>query len=547
MKNILLSLMVLLLSGTLWANMPLAELDSEIRSVTIFRSGAQIFRSGEGQVPAGQSILKFTGLSPYVNAASVQFSATGDFTILSVNFQQNFINPLENNEEVNDLKTQLEALDEQLRKLEIEQEVLKEEEALILANKQIGSQQNGVQLQDLQAIAEYYRTRLKAIKLELFDLRSEAKQLTEEKNKIAKQIGQMTRENPNRASGEIWIKVTADRPVTSKFQLSYMVSRAGWKPAYDVRVADVGEDVLLDLKGNVFQSTGEDWRGVSLSLSTGVPTESGVKPELQPWWLAPYQPVVYQSGARERRLDGYALKDKMEMEDATEMAAPPPPPPPPPPAPEADYAAVEQFERTTTREYRISLPYDIPSDGNPYTVAIEKYELPAEYQYYVAPKLDKDVFLTAKVGGWEEYNLLSGPANLFFEGSYLGNTYLDVNQTTDTLELSLGRDKGIIVSREKDEQFKDKQFIGNKVTQNIGWKIELRNTKSKVVRIVIEDQFPISTNEDIEIDLDSPRGATVNREKGTLTWQINLVPGQSETLRFRYEVKYPKKMGLILE
>lgn len=545
MKNLLIVFLALLTSNVIWANMPLADLNSEIKSVTVYRSGAQVYRAGEGQVPAGQSILKFTGLSPHLNASSVQFSATGAFTILSVNFQRNFINTLENSEEAQEIKSRIEALDEQLHKLEIELQVLKEEEALLLANKQIGGQQHGVQLQDLQAIAEYYRTRLKAIKLDRFEIESDGKKLEEEKRRLQQQLVEISGRNPQKASGEIWVKVTAERAVNSKFQLSYMVPQAGWRPAYDVRVADIGEDVQLALKGDIHQSSGEDWRGVSLSLSTGIPTEGGVKPDLQPWWLAPYQPLVYQSGAKRRQLDTY-LRDEAGMgkEDAEIAPASPPPPPPPPPA---EYAAVEQFERTTTREYRISLPYDIPSDGNPYTVAIENYELPATYQYYVAPKLDRDVFLTAKVGGWEEYNLLSGPANLFFEGSYLGNTRLDVQQTTDTLELSLGRDKGIIVSREKDEQFKDKQFIGNKVTQNIGWKIELRNTKSKAVSIVVEDQYPISTTDEIEVELDNARGATVNKDNGNLRWEVDLIPGQSQTLHFRYEVKYPKRLNVVLE
>jgi uncharacterized protein (TIGR02231 family) len=320
-----------------------------------------------------------------------------------------------------------------------------------------------------------------------------------------------------------------------------MVPNAGWNPSYDVRVADIGEAVDLDLKGDVFQSSGESWEGVVLSLSTGIPTEGGVKPDVQPWWLAPYQPVVYYD-ARDQ-LAGRAAGIRMKEDDAEAETAYPSPPPPPP----ADYASVEQFERTTTREYRITVPYDIPSDGKPYTVAIEKYELPAEYQYYVAPKYDLDAFLTAKVSGWEEYNLLSGPANLFFEGSYLGKTHLNTRETSDTLELSLGRDKGIIVSRTKDDQFKDKQFIGSKETRRLGWKIELRNTKSKAVNILVEDQIPISTSDEIEVSLRNDGGAKVEQELGKLTWELNLQPGESKALNFQYEVKYPKRMDLVLE
>lgn len=540
MKSILLNVLAILFCNVMLANAPATMLPSEIKSVTVYRSGAQVYRAGSAKVPAGQSILKFSGLAADLSPASIQFTATGDFTILSVNFQRNFINPLEHSEEAKAIQAQIETIGDQLRRKEIEIQVLKEEESLLLANKQIGGQQNGVQLDDLKAIAEYYRNRLKEIKMERLTLEADTKKLSEEQEKLRQQLAEISAKLGQKASGEIWVNVTADRAVDSKFQMSYMVPNAGWSPSYDLRVADVGEAVQLDLKGNVHQATGEDWKGIQLSLSTGIPTESGVKPELQPWWLAPYQPTVYYSApgkaqalgsVRDQAMASESMAKREEMEEDAAAA----------------YVSVDQFERTTTREYRINLPYDVPSDGKPYMVSMEQYELPADYQYYVAPKLDQDVFLTAKVSGWDEYKLLSGPANLFFEGSFLGRTQLNMQQTADTLDLSLGRDKGIIVTRVKDEQFKDKQFIGTKVTQKTGWKIELRNTKSKAVRVIVEDQFPISTTDEIEVELTSSKGGTVDKENGKLTWQVDLKPGKSEELHFQYEVKYPKRMGLILE
>ena len=537
MKNNMLSLMLLLLCSGVWANPSASIIPSTIRGVTVYRTGAQVFRSGESRIPAGQSILKFSELSANLSPASIQFNATGAFTILSVNFQRNYINPLEHSDEAKTIQAQIKTLDLQLRKQEVDLQVLQEEEALLLANKQIGGQQSGVQLADLKAIAEYYRSRLKEIKLQGLTIEQEKATQYEEKGKLQRQLAEITTRLRPKASGEVWVTVTAEQATTTKFQLSYMVPNAGWEPAYDVRVADIGEDVELYLKGNVYQSSGENWTGVTMSLSTGIPMEGGVKPTVQPWWLAPNQPVVnYQARDKLKSIPIPPEPDMdMDMVDLS-MEAPP-----------AVYAAVEQLEHTTTREYRITLPYDVPSDGKSYTVSIERYQLPAEYQYYVAPKYDLDAFLTAKVSGWDDYHLLSGPANLFFGDSYLGVTQLNVQQTTDTLELSLGRDKGIIVSRTKDEQFKDRQFIGKKVTQKIGWTVELRNSKSKAVQILVEDQYPISTTDEIEIALNNAKGARVEKEAGKLSWKLELQPRRSETLHFQYEVKYPKRMNLVLE
>ena len=61
--------------------------------------------------------------------------------------------------------------------------------------------------------------------------------------------------------------------------------------------------------------------------------------------------------------------------------------------------------------------------------------------------------MQAKISNWSEYNLLEGEANLYFEDTYLGRTVLDTRQLVDTLEISLGDDKGVVVGREKIQDF----------------------------------------------------------------------------------------------
>ena len=143
--------------------------------------------------------------------------------------------------------------------------------------------------------------------------------------------------------------------------------------------------------------------------------------------------------------------------------------------------------------------------------------------------------------------MLSGEANLFFEGTYLGKSQLNVNSTADTLRFSLGPDEGVVVQRTRKELFTDKQLIGGKQTKTIGWSIEVRNTKRQPISIVIEDQYPLSTTDEIEVALDSAKGATVDKNTGKLQWELQLKAGQTEKLNFQYSVKYPKKMKLGLE
>ena len=90
--------------------------------------------------------------------------------------------------------------------------------------------------------------------------------------------------------------------------------------------------------------------------------------------------------------------------------------------------------KPTTTVFEIEDPYSVPNDGKTYTADINSYELNASYEYYAAPKLDADAYLTAKIVDWQELNLLPGEANLFFEGTYLGNSSLDVMNASDTLQ-----------------------------------------------------------------------------------------------------------------
>jgi hypothetical protein len=215
--------------------------------------------------------------------------------------------------------------------------------------------------------------------------------------------------------------------------------------------------------------------------------------------------------------------------------------------PEASIPPVTVEERTTNIEFLIEIPYSILSDGKNYSVDIQKLMIPATYEYSCTPKLDKDVFLKAMIAKWDEYNLMKGDANLYFEGTYIGKTFLDVNTVEDTLNISLGRDENIIVTREKVKDFSSKQFLGAFKKEQRGWEINVRNKKKQNIHILVMDQFPVSGNNEIEVQQIDTGGAELDNDTGILTWKLNLGPGASEKRTFKYSVRYPKKEIIILE
>jgi hypothetical protein len=207
----------------------------------------------------------------------------------------------------------------------------------------------------------------------------------------------------------------------------------------------------------------------------------------------------------------------------------------------------EQVENQTTVDFEIHTPYTIKSDNKSYTVDMEFYELPAFYQYYCVPKIDKDAFLIANIEDWEKYNLLGGEANVFFEDTYVGKTLMDVRYASDTLEISLGRDKKVSVNREKMKDYTDKQFIGNKKEVTRAWKTTVKNNKNQEINMIILDQVPVSTIEEIEVKVQNLSGAKHDLETGEIKWEVKLQPGDKEELDLKYSVKYPKNRNLIVE
>ena len=204
----------------------------------------------------------------------------------------------------------------------------------------------------------------------------------------------------------------------------------------------------------------------------------------------------------------------------------------------ADY--VSTIQTTLNTEFDIALPYTVASAAKPTVVDIKNYEMKADFIYAVAPKLDKDAFLMARCTGWEEFNLLPGEANIFFEGTFVSKTFIDPNNIKDTLSVSMGRDKRIVVKREKLKDLTSRKLVGTNKKESYAYEISLRNTKAEAIKINIEDQIPVTQNSQIEVAVLETAGAKYNKDNGKLIWELTLQPNENKKLVYKFDVKYPK-------
>jgi hypothetical protein len=603
------------------------EVKTEVNEVTVFLEGAQIVRKKTVDLTKGQTIIKFTGLSPFIEAKSVQVKAEGVLTVLSVNHQQNYLDKAEKPLELTDLEKKLAVIEDKIKLENTYLSIIKEELSFLQENRNIGGKNDQVSVSNLQQTSDFYSSKLTALKLKEIERNKTLNTLTEQKNDLQNQINLLTNKK-NYPTGEILVKADAKQAGNYAIEISYIVGNASWFPTYDIRAKNIEEPIQLIYKANVKQDTKEDWQNVKLKFSSAKPNVSGVAPTLQTYFLNYNSlPPVYKMSANS--VSGKVLDNKGEplagasvivegttigtvtdMDGNYTITIPHN-------ASQLSYSYVGFITQTlpitnnimhvtleentlaldevvvvgygtkksglsnmlqgklagiaadkssikirgtssiaipttqvvnqTTVDFEIKTPYTIKSDNKSYTVDVEFYDLPAFYKYYCVPKIDKDAFLIAHITNWEKYNLLEGEANVFFEDTYVGKTLMDVRNASDTLEISLGRDKKVSVNREKVKDFITKQFIGSKKEETRSWKTTVKNNKDQAINLIILDQVPVSTNADIEVSAQNISGAKQNIETGEVKWEFELKPTEKKEFELRYSVKYPKNRSLIID
>ena len=512
------------------------EVKAEIKHVTVFPDRAQIDHETTVNITPGKAILKLSSLSPYIDPQSVQVKGFGEFTILSVNHQNNYLQNLEESPEIKKLRTELEAL-----QLKVEDEraaiaVLKEKEAFLVANRGILVKETTFSVEQLKSVMDLYTNNMDQVTTTVLKKNRLIKDYEKQIAALQQQISEKL-DRKNLPSGEIYITVSSEKQVAAKLNYSYVVMNAGWYPSYDIRVTDIKNPVTIFFKANVYQNSGVEWKDVKLSFSNATPWLSGNIPVLYPWFIDYYIPVPvmrYAKSAGIARDAAPAAADVMALkEEAVEMESVP--------------VAVQKQTGETTITFDVTIPYSIPSDGKIQTVEIQRLTSPAEYKYVTIPKLSQHAFLTANITNWSELSLQSGEAILYFENSYVGKSNLNVNQLTDTLTLSLGTDNSILVKREKRQDFTSRKVIGANKTENFSFLLTIRNNKSAGIKLTLHDQIPVSSNSGITVEASELSGGRLNTQTGEISWDLDLKPQESKQIVLSYSVKYPKDKSVILE
>lgn len=532
------------------------SIKSKIESVTVFTSGAQVYRSSAVNVPTGITTLVFENLEAGIDARSIQAGGTGNFVIMDVQHIIKYPELKQNTDgtqspknlrHIKLLQDSLVMIGFDLEEIYTTRDALNIEKNALLNNRLIKGETKRDTLNLVKESLAYLRERLNNINSELLKLKKEEYRVNNKKQRMQNDL--VLLQNYNANTGEvvkdetkyqIIVTVSADAIATGSININYMLQGAGWSPSYDLRAKGASGTMQLTYKAQVFQNTGIDWNDVKLTLSTANPNQSNVKPLLNTWWLSFYNPNPYRYPAPvQSRSDAPSSMSKTSVSEAAyeddnagakaeEIQA----------QPISDYIITE--ENFTNVEYEIKLPYTIPNDGKSHFVAVQTKDIAAEYAHFSAPKLDKDAFLVAKITNWDELNLVAGNVNIYFDGTFVGESYINPSNLTDTLDITLGRDKNIVVTRVKQKDKTKEKTIGEEKVKTVTYEITVRNTKSTSSNFYLQDQIPVSQNKELVILLVESSGATLDENSGLLNWKLNIKPKETKKITFTYSVKYPK-------
>lgn len=521
-----------------------------VTQVNVFYGlGAELTQQAKVNIVNGKQEIILTDISAFADVNTLQIAYPENVVLLGHKYVIKTANPtLPQNPVLKRMEDSVKLLQKNIAAFAQETQVNEEQLAKTtkLVETYAAVPEKTMNTADIMKLIEYHNGKIVLYRNTLYNLKLKTAETQELINNLYARMAELRKKEivpPVKTIAQLELQVMAKENTTANFQIIYYTTRAGWIPTYDMRMKSIDNSFKIMYKAMVSQTTGLDWKQAKLTLSTNNPNLGTTIPELTPWNLQFFVPQLYTKMVN---AGSYNRVQAMKAEALTFADAA---------APNNDDENAKQTignvsSYTTLNEsqlftsYEIDLPYDIPTDGEAYIVAIKEEKINATYKHYAIPKLDKDAFLLAAINNWEDLNLLPGDANIIMDNMYLGKSFIDPNTTMDTLNLSLGRDKRIALKRILVKEETKTRFIGNQKVETFTYEITVKNNKKEAVNILLKDQYPLSTTKEIEVKLEKEGNAEVNTELGTLNWQVSLEPGEQKKYRFTYTVKYPKDKKL---
>ena len=499
-----------------------------IKKATVYLRGAKVFGDTNLNLQKGRNTVRIVNLPTNLNENTIGISLEKNVTLLSVTPSNNYMTEGQMTDVEKSLDSERKKLQREVSLLDIQLKSLNGESNLINNNLKILENDKVSPQEQLIKLSQFYAKRMLELDNGIFLLDEKKTELQEKINKINKQFSEnQTLKNKN--NKELILELLADAPISMDLGISYMVQNAGWVPSYDLRAKDTKSPLDIIYKGKIYQQTGQDWDNIRLSISTYMPSYNQNRPILNPLYVNEYLANNF-----DEKQKGYVQMEKAEFANSYQMRD----------------EAVSQIPIATVSDSQMNILYElnylqtIKSQEKEQYVILDKKSINADYQYHVVPKVNEQVFLLAKIKNWQNLNLISGEANIYFDDNYIGKTNVNTNYVNDEFPVFLGVDERIIVKRIKLEDKNAEGSFNSNKKETESYSISIKNNTKQTINIEILDQIPLSENNKISVKFLEIGNGNLDEKTGSILWKRDLASGASDKISFSYEVKYPKESNV---
>ncbi len=537
----------------------MTDIIAPITDVTVYADRALVTRKGHIALEAGEHELRFNNL-PLFLRDSLRASGRGPqgIRILNVDITTAFYDrPPEI--ELQRLQSTIAQLHEQVQLLKARQDALTNRrhwlQALGEQSKDFarGLAQGQMKPQDCADFFTFMADQSTQDAEAALNLNKQIQHLQAETDARQRELDhQQGHTNPDRLAALVSVELATAGEL--ELEISYIVLNASWQPQYDVRVqmdeAQSRGTVELMYTSMVQQTTGENWDHVNLALSTARPSLASVLPELKPWYLnvyAPPPPPHMQAVAAAPMVAFSKMRSPESdvtytagfTDEGNESSSSPV---------EADIATATVEQTGTALLFRVSHPVDIPSDNSPHKTTIALDHLPCTFDYVSAPILEENVHLRATITNTTSRVFLTGDANIFLGGEYVGTTHMKMRAPNERFKIFLGIDDGIKVKREPVERAVDKgNLLQNDIRRSTyAYHIAVHNYTNTPRKIVVRDRLPVPQHERIKVKIQSLAPPPTERTKlEVLTWEFTLPADEEQNIEYRFIIEHPQNLKII--
>ena len=514
---------------------------SKVTEATVFFRGAELTHTTTVMLEKGKNEVRVEGLSAVVDINSLKIKTTNNVVVSSFDFSIDYLSKSkeQSSTKLKNMEDSIKICKTDLDKLNINLKINAglQEQLQKGVSKSTSGSEKGLTIDELMKAMDFYKSKSEQIENQQLKLNDQKTELEKTLQKLQAQLNQENTKDKE-TSGILRLTLMAPVAANCTMTISYFTSSAGWMPYFDLNVVSTDQPIAISQKSRVYQSTGFDWDKVKLTLSTATPSNGKIAPLFSAWFLTEQSLPVFRTQAEltQNSISYEMVKPVIAESDVKAVAA------------SGIDNYVSESDNALNIVYAIDLPYTIPGNGKAQNIELQTKEAKAEYKYYCVPKLDNATYVVAEISDWEKLGLLSGNANVTFDGVYVGATYINANSTHEKLSLTLGTDKRVSVKREKMQDFSATKFLGNDVQQTFTYKITVKNNQNRKIKMVLKDQYPISTQKKIEVTLlkETSRWTANKEDVGVITWEEDFNAGETKTYQISYSVKYPKDMKLNL-